>query len=58
MALAALAQLPPGGASTRQSPACQTTWIRVLASTVAPLAVGPAVTTATVAAAGDQDKNR
>ena len=33
--------MPPGGATTRQSPRCHTTWIRVTAMTVVPLLAGP-----------------
>ena len=50
--MAELAQLPPGGATTRQSPRSQTTWIRVTASTVVPLLPGPSVTMSTVARPG------
>ena len=50
--MAELAQAPPGGAITRQSPRCQTRWIRVTAMTVVPLLAGPSVTMSAVAAAG------
>jgi hypothetical protein len=49
IAAAELAQSPPGGATTRQSPRCQVTSIRVTARTVAPPVPGPSVTTSTVA---------
>src|SRR5260370_1137476 len=52
MAVAVLAQSPPGEATTCQSPSCQTTSIRVAASTVVPPLPGPAVTTSATAADG------
>jgi hypothetical protein len=50
--VAELAQLPPGGAITRQSPPSHTSWIRVTASTVLPLLAGPSETMSAVAARG------
>ena len=46
---AALPQSPPGGATTRQSPPCQTTSTRVDARIVTPWLPGPALTRSTVA---------
>ena len=48
--------MPPGGATTRQSPRSQTTSTRVTASTVVPLLPGPSVTMAAVAGRGVADQ--